>query len=91
MTHTITLRHPVEVLGQKIDSLVLRRPKARDLVKLEDAKGSNSRRTFNLIADLANVAPEVVLELDPEDLAQINDWLEPILDPKGLGSKDAGS
>ena len=79
--HAITLQFPVEVGGQKVAELNFRRPKVRDLRKLRNGKGSDEDRSLALMADLAEVDPAVIDELDPVDLAQINRWLEPILDP----------
>jgi len=79
--HTIALHFPVEVGGQTFSELAFRRPKVRDLRKLRSGKGSDEDRALALLADLAEVDPNVIDELDPDDLAQINHWLEPILGP----------
>jgi hypothetical protein len=91
MSESFTLQHPVKVKGHDHSALTLRRPKGRDLELMETSKGANTTRSFQLIADLAQVDIEVIRELDPTDLEQINDWLEPILDPKGRASREASN
>jgi hypothetical protein len=77
------LEYPVEVGGQTITELSLRRPKGGDIRRVENGKGSTIDRSFKLMADLAEVDMAVIDELDPADFDKINAWLEPILDPQG--------
>jgi len=86
--HTITLQYPFSFAGQTVAELSLRRPKVRDIRAMEKGKGSDSDRSIAMMANLAEVDPDLFDELDPVDFAQVNDWLEPILDPK---ARQAGS
>lgn len=81
--HTITLKFPFDFGGVTVTELSLRRPKVRDIRAMEKGKGSDSDRSITMMANLAEVDPDLFDELDPVDFAAVNDWLEPILDPKG--------
>lgn len=81
--HTITLDFPKEHNGQSITELCFRRPEGGDIRRSNKAKGDDLDRSFALMANLAEVEIEVIDRLDPVDIDKINDWLEPILDPKG--------
>jgi hypothetical protein len=69
---TYTLKHPVTVDGASYDSLSLRRPKARDLIKARKAKDELEQMAA-MVADLAEVPPKVVQELDAEDFAGVGE------------------
>lgn len=79
---TFPLRYPAEHGGVSVSEVTLRRPKGRDIRRLASGKGTNVDVSFNMIANLAEVDPGVVDDIDAEDLADINAWLEPLLDPK---------
>lgn len=81
--HTITLNYPIEHGGQTYKTLELRRPKAGDVRAMGKGSGSDADKSMRLIADLAEVPPAVIDELDMDDLSQVNDWLQPILSPNG--------
>ena len=91
MKQNFKLAYPVTHAGKEIAELDLRRPKNMDIETLEARKGGNVSKSLQLIADLAGVDVAVIRELDTEDSGQINDWLEPLLDPKGRRSASAGS
>lgn len=88
--HNIQLKYPFDFGGGKVTELNLRRPKVRDIRAMEKGKGSDSDRSIGMMANLAEVDPLLFDELDPVDFAAVNDWLEPILDPKARsdGSKN---
>lgn len=81
--HEITLQYPVEWNGETLTKMSFRRPKGRELRKLENGKGTPMDRSFEMMADLAEVDVSVIDDMDPVDIAKIDEWLEPILDPKG--------
>lgn len=91
MTQTFTLKYPVELKGVTTAELTLRRPKNRDIEALETRKGGATAKSMQMIADLAGVEPDLIRELDVEDMNTIGEWLEPILDPKGQASRGGGS
>ena len=85
------LKYPVTFKGQQVDKLTLRRPKHRDLQNLETRKGGDIAKSTLMIADLAQVEPELISELDVEDSAAISAWIDSVFDPKGERSGTSGS
>lgn len=69
---TITLQYPVTVDGEEITALHIRRPKMGDLKRGQKHK-DDLEKTIHLIADLAEVTPKVVEELDTADFAAVSD------------------
>lgn len=67
----IDLKHPVEVQGQTVASVTMRRPKVRDLLAAEKATQGESEREVWLIACLCEVAPAVIEELFVADFIQL--------------------
>mgnify|MGYP003607430467 CR=1 FL=1 len=65
---TVTLREPIEINGAKIGVLTLRRPKVRDLEAIDKIAGETAK-TVALIANLSELPPEAVRELDAADFA----------------------
>lgn len=71
----ITLDFPVEVDGNKIESLTIRRPKVRDTLKADRAKGGDFEKGLALLCDLTEQPREVLEELDPIDLEKLDTQL----------------
>lgn len=68
---TITLQHPFTFDGEKITELKLRRPKMRDMKKAQNHK-DDLEKSIHMIADLAEVSPKLVEELDTEDFGAVS-------------------
>ena len=68
---TITLQYPVTVDGETITELTLRRPKMADMKRGQKHK-NDLEKSMHLIADLAEVTPKVVEELDTADFAAVS-------------------
>ena len=66
-TTTITLDHPITVDGAEVTSLSLRRAKVRDVRIAEKAGGGDAEREIRLFANLCEVTPEAIEELDMAD------------------------
>lgn len=75
----IKLDNPVKIDGVEINELSLRKPKVRDLIVAGKKNVSESEREVNLIANLAEVSPETIQELDLSDYLKIQDWLKDFL------------
>ena len=79
---TMHLKHPVTVDGASYDALEIRRPKTRDLIKSRKHK-DEVEQMASLLADLAEVSPKVILEMDAEDFAGAGEILERFLPNSG--------
>jgi len=75
----IKLSNPVKIDGVEVYELSLRRPKVRDLIAAGKKNISESEREVNLIANLAEVSPETIQDLDLCDYMKIQDWLKDFL------------
>lgn len=71
---TIELEYPVIFEGQEISELSLRRPRMRDM-KRQQQKKDDLDKALTMIADLAEVSPKLVEELDPVDFTTLSDWV----------------
>ena len=71
---TITLKHPITVDGREVAVLTLRRPKVRDLERMDKVSGEIAK-AVTLVADLAELSPDQVRELDAEDFTAVAEAL----------------
>lgn len=78
----IKLSNPVKIDGVEVQELSLRSPKVRDLIAASKKNVSESEREVNLIANLAEVSPETVQDLDLRDYIKIQEWLKDFLSPE---------
>jgi hypothetical protein len=69
---TIELQYPILVDGIELKTLRLRRPKVCDLRVMEREK-TDMTKTVVLIANLAELAPEQLEEMDASDFARVNE------------------
>jgi len=67
----IDLDYPVEVAGKKYTELHIRRPKVRDHLVADRMGGGNAEKEVKLLANLCEVAPEVIEELDAADYQRL--------------------
>ncbi|PCJ57848.1 MAG: hypothetical protein COA65_08880 [Rhodospirillaceae bacterium] len=75
---TIKLNHPVEHNGETIDEITLRRPKVKDLRKLDAIKGE-VEKGVHLVSKLASLPSAVVDEIDAEDFVKISEQVADFL------------
>ena len=71
MSTSIELKYPISVDGVNVKSLKLRRPKVRDMLGVEATKVSDAEKEINLFANLCEVIPEVLMDLDMADYAKL--------------------
>ena len=69
---TIELQYPFEYKGERFTELTVRRPKMRDLKKAQGIK-DELEKSMRMMADLTEVDPKVIDELDPVDFATLSD------------------
>ncbi len=75
----ITLKRPVTVDGDVLAQLALRRPKVRDMLAADKATGSDAEKEVRVFANLCEVAPSVIEELDMADYAQLQESYQDFL------------
>ena len=68
---TIKLKHPVTVDGVEVGSLTIRRPKVRDMLSVEKGEGVQADKEIRLFANLCEVTPVTIQELDMADYANL--------------------
>jgi len=72
----IVLNFPVLVDAVEYKSLTMRRPKTKDSLVAASFKGSDSKRGIMLFANLCDVSPDVIEELDEVDADALGDQLQ---------------
>ena len=72
----------VDDTGAPMTSITFRRPTGGDIRRANSHSGNALDVSFKIMADLAGLPIETIDKLDPIDIDEVNDWLEPILDPK---------
>jgi hypothetical protein len=79
---TIQLDHPVTVDGVEVKELRVRRPKVRDLLAAEKAYGAGGAAfETGLLANLCEVTPAAIGELDMADYAKLQEVYQGFLSP----------
>jgi len=73
MSESIKLKYPIDVAGEQITSLNLRRPKVRDMMAADKASGSEAEKEVSLFANLCEVSPDAIMELDGKDYQQLQE------------------
>jgi hypothetical protein len=66
----IKLKYPLE---NGLNTITLRRPKVRDMLAADKAKGGDAEREVALFANLAELTPEDIANLDMADYKQLQD------------------
>ncbi len=75
----IKLKYPIKVDGIEIKSLKMRRPKVRDRMAVEKQSASDAEKEVNLIANLCEVSPDALSELDLADYKLLQDKITDFL------------
>ncbi len=74
------LKHPVEYAGETVDSIELRRGKAKDLRGIPaDEKAILADHAITLLSRLSGQSTELIGELDLEDFMRLAEELEGFL------------
>ncbi|MEW6490370.1 MAG: phage tail assembly protein [Thermodesulfobacteriota bacterium] len=79
---TLKLDHPVTVDGVEVTELRVRRPKVRDRLAVEKGGGSDAEKEHRLLANLAEVTPKTLEELDLADYLRLQEVLQGFLSPR---------
>ena len=83
---SIKLKHPIIADGVEVTELALRRPKVRDLERIDKVAGEIAK-AVTLTADLAQLTPDQVREFDAEDFAAVAERLGDFLGDARPASK----
>lgn len=67
----IELKYPITLDGAKLSVLNLRRPKVRDMLSVEKQCNNDAEKEINLFANLCEVTPESLHDLDMADYAKL--------------------
>ena len=76
VTVDIDLNFPVTVDAVEYKKLTMRRPKTKDSLNAASFKGSDAKRGILLFANLCDVSPDVIEELDEVDADALGDQLQ---------------
>jgi len=67
----LDLKHAIDIDGVKTAQLHIRRPKVRDMLSVEKSTQNDAEKEINLFANLCELTPEQLLELDMADYAKL--------------------
>lgn len=75
----IQLAHPVVNNGESINCLTLRRPKVRDRLIADKSAGDMQEKEICFLANLCEVTPSLIEELDLSDYIRLQETLNNFL------------
>ncbi len=81
-TTPIDLEYPITVDGVEVSSLVMRRSTVADQLVFEDGKGSEAHRTVLMMANLCDVSPGSIKQLDVVDFEKLAEVLQGFKKPR---------
>lgn len=82
-TTPIELEYPVEVDGVQVSTLAMRRPTVADQLAFEDGKGTEAKKTVNMMAALCDVPPATIQQLDIVDFQKLAEVMAGFSKPQG--------
>lgn len=80
----IKLSHPVMSDGTELRVLNLRRPKVRDVILAAKLGGSDEEKEVRMFANLCEVAPETIEEMDIADYKELQESYKAFFEKDGL-------
>ena len=83
-SETLPLQYPFTHKGEEITQLTIRRPKLGDIKRFEKVKDEMDKAT-KMLADLAEIAPDVVDQLDMVDFNAASEMIAGFL---GVSAED---
>ncbi|MBU6140463.1 MAG: phage tail assembly protein [Proteobacteria bacterium] len=84
----IELKYPVEVAGQSYDKLSMRRSKIKDRLLVAKMKtASDEEKEIRLFANLCEVEPKVIEELDEADYSNLQKVYLGFFNSEGMSQK----
>lgn len=79
MNRVIKLQYPVKVEGHEYSLLTMRRPKVKDRLVVDRSDLHQSESELLYFANLCEVAPDVIEELDWADFVSLREALQEFL------------
>lgn len=67
----IELTHSIEIDGARVGVIQLRRPKVRDMLSVEKSVDNDAEKEIQLFANLSELSPDNLLELDMADYSKL--------------------
>lgn len=88
----IELKYPVEVTGQSYDKLSMRRSKIKDRLLVAKMKtASDEEKEIRLFANLCEVEPKVIEELDEADYSSLQKVYLGFFNSEGMSPEPSSS
>ena len=88
----IALKYPVEITGQSYDKLTMRRSKIKDRLLVAKMKTtSDEEKEIRLFANLCEVEPKVIEELDEADYSNLQKVYLGFFNSEGMSSAQSSS
>jgi hypothetical protein len=81
-TTPIDLEYPITVDGVEVSSVAMRRPTVGDQLAFEDGKGSEAHRTVLMMANLCDVPPSSIRDMDGLDFEKLVTVLQGFKKPR---------
>ena len=76
---TIKLQYPLHVNGRELTEIQLRRPKVRDRLAVEKMSANQAEKEVRFIANLCELAPDEIEELDMADYTKLQETVSGVL------------
>ncbi len=72
----IELDYAIDIDGVEVDTLSMRRPTVRDQLTFEEGKGGDARKVITMVANLCDISPKAVEQLDQGDFVKLTETLQ---------------
>ena len=90
--HTVELKYPVEATGETFANLTMRRSKIKDRLLVAKMKtASDEEKEIRLFANLCEVEPKVIEELDEADYSNLQKVYLGFFNSEGMSQEPSSS
>jgi hypothetical protein len=90
--HTVELKYPVEATGETFTNLTMRRSKIKDRLLVAKMKtASDEEKEIRLFANLCEVEPKVIEELDEADYSNLQKVYLGFFNSEGMSQEPSSS
>lgn len=81
---TIELNYPITIDATEVKVLQMRRPKVADVILLQKSQGEDAEKEVKLFANLCEVSPDDIRQLDMMDYAKLQTQYGNFIAPEPL-------